>query len=160
MSRIFTGSPAPIGYHIKLFLVQECSRQGYPAGRGTPPAAGSDEKLRHPKSGCRSRFPATKTTTARTCRRGEGHRLSSSPDWRFTGTAQPSQVSPMTDFRPMQSLRVYSGGTVRDLHTIIYSPTDAVTAPGALKRIFTCLYHTTLEEKCQWVACTFYQNVI
>ena len=40
------------------------------------------------------------------------HRISSSPDWRFTGTAQPSQVSPMTDFRQMQSLHAYSGGTV------------------------------------------------
>ena len=28
----------------------------------------------------------------------------------------------MTDFRPQQSLHEYSGGTVRELHTILYSP--------------------------------------
>ena len=49
------------------------------------------------------------------------HRLSSSPDLRIIGFAWPSQVSPMTDFRLMQSLHAYSGGTVRELHTILYS---------------------------------------
>ena len=43
----------------------------------------------------------------------------------------------MTGFRFMQNLHAYSGGTVRDLHTILYSPMALSPRPQALKRIFT-----------------------
>ena len=45
----------------------------------------------------------------------------------------------MTDFRLMQHLHAYSGGTVRDLHTILYSPAGLLPLPQALERLFTCL---------------------
>ena len=44
----------------------------------------------------------------------------------------------MTGFRLEQNLHAYSGGTVRDLHTILYSPMGLLPLPQALKRIFTC----------------------
>jgi len=40
----------------------------------------------------------------------------------------------MADFRPAKDLRAYSGGTVRDFHTILYSPAEANALPQALKR--------------------------
>ena len=36
----------------------------------------------------------------------------------------------MTDFRQVQRLPPYSGGTVRDSHTILYSPGKATPFPG------------------------------
>lgn len=44
----------------------------------------------------------------------------------------------MTDFRPQQNLHAYSGGTVRDSHTILYSPAELLPLQQALKQIFTC----------------------
>ena len=36
----------------------------------------------------------------------------------------------MTDFRLQQSLHAYSGGTVRELHTILYSSTELLPPCG------------------------------
>ena len=55
--------------------------------------------------------------------------LSSSPDLRIHGSATPSQKTPMTGFRLVQNLHAYSGGTVRELHTIIYSPMKLLPHP-------------------------------
>ena len=60
--------------------------------------------------------------------------LSSSPDLRIISSAQPSQVSPMTDFRQMQNLHAYSGGTVRDSHPVFYSSAELLPLPQTLKR--------------------------
>ena len=35
----------------------------------------------------------------------------------------------MTGFRPMQNLHAYSGGTVRELHTILYSSMELLPHP-------------------------------
>ena len=43
----------------------------------------------------------------------------------------------MTDFRLVLILRAYSGGTVRDLHPILYSPMELLPLPRALKLLFT-----------------------
>ena len=43
----------------------------------------------------------------------------------------------MTGFRQMGRLHAYSGGTVRDSHTILYSPLALLPSPGALKPLFT-----------------------
>ena len=60
--------------------------------------------------------------------------LSSSSDLRILSSTQPSQVSPMTDFRQVWRLHAYSGGTVRDSHPVIYSPVGLLPHPQALKR--------------------------
>ena len=41
----------------------------------------------------------------------------------------------MTDFRLSAVLRAYSGGTVRDLHTILYSSVGLLPRPQTLKGI-------------------------
>ena len=49
----------------------------------------------------------------------------------------------MTDFRHVCSLRVYSGGTARDLHPVLYSPPGPEGIQAALKPIhfsFLSLY--------------------
>lgn len=55
----------------------------------------------------------------------------------------------MTGFRQIENLHAYSGGTVRDFHTILYSPGGADPPPQALKRIFTCLQHSSFPHDCQ-----------
>ena len=40
----------------------------------------------------------------------------------------------MTGFRQIENLHAYSGGTVRDLHPVFYSPTGLLPRPQALKR--------------------------
>ena len=76
--------------------------------------------------------------------------LSSSPDLRITSCTKPSQVAPMTDFRQMHSLHAYSGGTVRDSHPVIYSPTVLLPHPQALKRnIYLHGQYTRNGPKCQ-----------
>ena len=60
--------------------------------------------------------------------------LSSSSDLRILSSTQPSQVSPMTDFRQVWCLHAYSGGTVRDSHPVLYSPAGLLPHPQALKR--------------------------
>ena len=40
----------------------------------------------------------------------------------------------MTDFRQVWCLHAYSGGTVRDSHPVLYSPTALLPHPQALKR--------------------------
>ena len=40
----------------------------------------------------------------------------------------------MTDFRQAAVLRAYSGGTVRDFHTILYSSAGLLPLPQTLKR--------------------------
>ena len=59
--------------------------------------------------------------------------LSSSSDLRILSSTQPSQVSPMTDFRQVWCLHAYSGGTVRDSHPVFYSPAALLPHPQALK---------------------------
>ena len=54
----------------------------------------------------------------------------------------------MTDFRHVCSLRAYSGGTVRDLHPILYSPPDPAgirTAPKPNIRL--SLFYPLLSKK-------------
>ena len=63
--------------------------------------------------------------------------LSSSSDLRILSSTQPSQVSPMTDFRLVLILHAHSGGTVRDSHPILYSPLGLLPLPQALKHVFT-----------------------
>ena len=60
--------------------------------------------------------------------------LSSSSDLRIISSTQPSQISPMTDFRQVWCLHAYSGGTVRDSHPVFYSPAGLLPRPQALKR--------------------------
>ena len=60
--------------------------------------------------------------------------LSSSSDLRILSSTQPSQISPMTDFRQVWCLHAYSGGTVRDSHPVFYSPVGLLPRPQALKR--------------------------
>ena len=60
--------------------------------------------------------------------------LSSSSDLRILSSTQPSQVSPMTDFRQVWRLHAYSGGTVRDSHPVFYSLVVLLPHPQALKR--------------------------
>ena len=55
----------------------------------------------------------------------------------------------MTDFRHMHSLHAYSGGTVRDFHTILYSPVGLLPHPQALKRQFNYQNHITVPSICQ-----------
>ena len=40
----------------------------------------------------------------------------------------------MTGFRQIENLHAYSGGTVRDLHPVFYSPVGLLPRPQALKR--------------------------
>ena len=61
-------------------------------------------------------------------------RLSSSPDLRIISFVRPSRISPMTGFRLAQNLLAHSGGTVRDLHPVIYSLVALLPQPQALKR--------------------------
>lgn len=61
--------------------------------------------------------------------------LSSSTDLRITGQAAAfSGNLPMTDFRQAAVLHAYSGGTVRDFHTILYSSAGLLPLPQTLKR--------------------------
>ena len=59
--------------------------------------------------------------------------LSSSPDLRIVSLVSPSRVAPMTGFRLTQDLHAYSGGTVRELHPVFYSPGMLLPHPQALK---------------------------
>ena len=54
----------------------------------------------------------------------------------------------MTGFRQMQNLHAYSGGTVRDLHPVIYSLVVLLPHPQALKRniYFRGEYTPTFEK--------------
>ena len=69
---------------------------------------------------------------------------SSSPDLRIVSPVQPSQISPMTGFRLAQSLHAYSGGTVRDLHPVFYSPTGLLLPPQALEQYIHYQYRIAL----------------
>ena len=76
--------------------------------------------------------------------------LSSSSDLRILSSTQPSQVSPMTDFRQVWCLHAYSGGTVRDSHPVFYSLVALLPHPQALKRnINLQQQYTRLGFKCQ-----------
>ena len=76
--------------------------------------------------------------------------LSSSSDLRILSSTQPSQVSPMTDFRQVWRLHAYSGGTVRDSHPVFYSLVVLLPHPQALKRnIYLHGQYTRLGFKCQ-----------
>ena len=95
---------------------------------------GHSKKLQQPlKMSRRSRFSATKNHRFRTCRPLCFPHLSSSSDLRILSSTQPSQVSPMTDFRQVWCLHAYSGGTVRDSHPVFYSPAGLLPHPQALK---------------------------
>ena len=76
--------------------------------------------------------------------------LSSSSDLRILSSTQPSQVSPMTDFRQVWRLHAYSGGTVRDLHPVFYSLVVLLPHPQALKRnIYLHGQYTRIQGKSQ-----------
>ena len=76
--------------------------------------------------------------------------LSSSSDLRILSSTQPSQVSPMTDFRQVWRLHAYSGGTVRDSHPVFYSLAVLLPHPQALKRnIYLHSQYTRLAPKSQ-----------
>ena len=76
--------------------------------------------------------------------------LSSSSDLRILSSTQPSQVSPMTDFRQVWCLHAYSGGTVRDSHPVFYSLAVLLPHPQALKRnIYLQGQYTRIQDKCQ-----------
>ena len=76
--------------------------------------------------------------------------LSSSSDSRILSSTQPSQVSPMTDFRQVWHLHAYSGGTVRDSHPVFYSLAVLLPHPQALKwNIYLRIYDTRLWCNCQ-----------
>ena len=106
-------------------------------------ACGKQKAAAPNKDRC-SRFSATKNHRFRTCRPQCSPHLSSSPDLRIIKHTQPSQVSPMTDFRQMCALRDYSGGTARDLHPVSYSPAELLPLPQALKWniYFSVEYHS------------------
>ena len=64
--------------------------------------------------------------------------------------AQPSQVAPVTGFRLGHSLRAYSGGTVRDSHTIVYSFRRVHRLSGTLL-LGLCLSYITGFVFCQYL---------
>ena len=84
---------------------------------GENTAAGSSKKAATKLSP--QPFFRAKDPGSHTCGLRRKHRLSSSPDLRICSPVQPSQLTPMTDFRHVQDLHAYSGGTVRDSHPII-----------------------------------------
>ena len=93
-----------------------------------------------PKS-CRSRFSATKNHRIRTCRFSCLPHLSSSPDLRLLSV--PAAFSAFANDRlsSLQGhLHAYSGGTVRDLHPIRYSPTAAMTTAAGTQREYSLVY--------------------
>ena len=56
----------------------------------------------------------------------------------------------MTGFRQIENLHAYSGGTVRDLHPVFYSPVGLLPHPQALKRnIYLQHQYIRLHFKCQ-----------
>ena len=71
---------------------------------------------------------------------------SSSPDLRIVSSVQPSRISPMTGFRLAQNLHAYSGGTVRDLHPVFYSPTGLLPSPQALEQYIHYQYKIALSS--------------
>ena len=79
-------------------------------------------------------FPQQKTTGSVLADPSVLPHLSSSSDLRILSSTQPSQVSPMTDFRQVWRLHAYSGGTVRDSHPVFYSLVALLPQPQALKR--------------------------
>ena len=98
-----------------------------------------------PKSHCRGRFSTYKSRQTLYAQRPDGKEsFSSSPDSRIHSAHTAfSGSSPMTDFRHVCSLRVYSGGTARDLHPVLYSPPGPEGIQAALKPIhfsFLSLY--------------------
>ena len=117
--RIFTGSPICID---KKYSIGPCCKKD------------CDDPNRSPQPySCNTRHPF------RTCRTRCYRRLSRSPDLRINSSVGPSQLTPMTGFRLPQCLHAYSGGTVRDLHPVVYSPVALLPQPQALKRnIYFC----------------------
>ena len=51
-------------------------------------------------------------------------------------TDSPSRVSPMAGFRHDLSVRAYSGGTVRELHTVPYSSDAVPAASDTVRHMF------------------------
>ena len=99
--------------------------------RGSRP---ENAKLQQPKGAAAAVFPQQKTTGSVLADPCVLPRLSSSSDLRIISSTQPSQISPMTDFRQVCCLHAYSGGTVRDSHPVFYSPVGLLPRPQALKR--------------------------
>ncbi len=50
-------------------------------------------------------------------------------------TDSPSRVSPMAGFRHDLSVRAYSGGTVRESHTVPYSSDAVSAAPDTVRHM-------------------------
>lgn len=70
---------------------------------------------------CRSRISAGKNTAFSNFREKAANR-SRSPDLCIRGGERLLGVAPMADFRLAPGLCTYSGGTVPELHRIVYSP--------------------------------------
>ena len=90
-------------------------------------------KNRSTKKGAAADFPQQKTLPHPYLQILVVLYLSSSPDLHILSSTWPSQFSPMTGFHLMWRLPAYSGGTVRELHTILYSPVELLPLPQALK---------------------------
>ena len=149
--RIPTGFPNSINKAIFSWLAG-CDRQGNPCRRGNPHADGHSKKaaatlqtesLQPFFRNKKPQVPYLQTLVFLP-------HLSSSSDLRILSSTQPSQVSPMTDFRQVWCLHAYSGGTVRDSHPVFYSPVGLLPRPQALKRnIYLHGQYTRNGPKCQ-----------
>ena len=140
--RILTGSPYRIDKQYSVGLRTMIDRANCAYWRKRTQTIKVKSCSSPPMSRC-SRFSATKNHRFRTCRPLCFPHLSSSSDLRILSSTQPSQVSPMTDFRQVWCLHAYSGGTVRDSHPVFYSPAGLLPRPQALKRnIYLCIYDT------------------
>ena len=148
--RIPTGFPNSINKVIFSWFAS-CDRPGNPCRRGNPHADGHSKKAAATLyRAAAAVFPQQKTTGSVLADPSVFPHLSSSSDLRILSSTQPSQVSPMTDFRQVWCLHAYSGGTVRDSHPVFYSLVVLLPHPQALKRnIYLHGQYTRLGFKCQ-----------
>ena len=131
--RFLTGSPYRIDKQYSIGFAG-CDRQRNQQVKGKLAQTATAKKLQQPKKESLQPFfrnkkpqvPYLQTLVFLP-------HLSSSSDLRILSATQPSQVSPMTDFRPVWRLHAYSGGTVRDSHPVFYSLAVLLPHPQALK---------------------------
>ena len=132
--RILTGSPYRIDKAIFSWFAG-CYRPGNLCRRGNPHMDGHSKKAAATLQRVAAAvFPQQKITGSVLADPCVFPHLSSSSDLRILSSTQPSQVSPMTDFRQVWCLHAYSGGTVRDSHPVFYSLAVLLPRPQALKR--------------------------
>ena len=149
--RIPTGFPNSINKAIFSWFA-DCDRQGNPCRRGNPHADGHSKKAAATLYWAAAAvFPQQKTTGS----------VLADPSV-FTSFEQFSWLThhklPHSLLRFPQwptfvlcgCLHAYSGGTVRDSHPVIYSPTVLLPHPQALKRnIYLHGQYTRIQCKCQ-----------